>query len=281
MKNLIVDKTNKSDVEYYRIKQKRFSKNKDNLYNHYGKFSINSNPDFKEKYKCWVCNKEIIYYDEPNERVFCDDCRKKHQSEISKLQKQQTEIKSKLMLEKAMCVIEESKSYAHEFYDTYKLLLKDIESNPTKYRSSEEIVTAMVLYNYNYEFEVNKKICQYYVDFYIPECKICLEVDGERHKYKSVYDKNRDIDIRNNLGAEWEIVRIPTKYIVEYPDKIVDAMEEIKQAMINERKKNSIISDNFSIREQNYYSKILNPKKEKQDDRYKQIKEFFEKKKKS
>lgn len=282
MKNLVIDKTSKQEVELYRKRLNGKSYKKERLFEIYGEFRINSSPDFKEIYKCWECGLDITYYDEPNERIYCSKCRKEHQSEIVRLQREQTRIKNKLMLEKAMCIIEESKSYAHEYYETYKYLIKDIEENPTKYKSSEEIVVALVLYNYNYQFEANKKIDKYYVDFYIPECKVCLEVDGDRHKYNAEYDKNRDLVIRKILGSDWEIVRIPTKYIVQYPDKVVDAMYELKDKMKSERNKYGIIPDNFSNREKEYYSNILdNNKDTKEDENYKLIRDFFEKKKKN
>ena len=45
--------------------------------------------------------------------------------------------------------------------------------------------------------------------------------------HREVYDSERDIDIRNTLGKEWEIVRIPTKYIEKDPTVIPEAIERI------------------------------------------------------
>lgn len=284
MSNVKIDKTDKYEVEMYRYHAiDEFSKR---CYEEtFGKtLRINSKKNYEENFECWGCGIKVKYYDEPNERVFCKECLLKHNKEVQTLLKEQQKIKSQIMLENAIKTIEESKSYAHEFKESYEEIKKMIEKKPTLFKSSDEVVVAMVLTNYGYEYIPNHKIENYIIDFYIEELKICLEVDGERHKNHLTYDKERDMKIRSVLGADWEVVRIPTKFIPVYPDKIIDAMIELKKEMQEQRKRYGILKDNFSEREEEYYQGILSLRKQdiekrKEKEDYNRIKKYFEEKK--
>ena len=95
---------------------------------------------------------------------------------------------------------------------------------------------------------------KYRVDFYVPELKVCLEIDGHLHEHNAVYDSNRDIELRQFLGGDWEIIRVPTKYIDKNPSMIPEAIEKIKMAKAEFRKKNNgILPDHYSKRERELY----------------------------
>ena len=88
--------------------------------------------------------------------------------------------------------------------------------------------------------------------------KICIEVDGSTHQHKLEYDSNRDIELRNGLGTEWEIVRIPTKYIEDNPSKIIDGAEALAKEKKRLRKKNfGSMPYGFSQRESKHYDKLF------------------------
>ena len=68
----------------------------------------------------------------------------------------------------------------------------------------------------NLEYETQKIISGTKVDFYIPETKIILEVDGSI--YHSNKDKTflRDRRIMSEFGEKWEIVHINSDMIPKY-----------------------------------------------------------------
>lgn len=210
--------------------------------------------EVENEYVCWRCGKTIRIPYEPNERVFCVSCKNEHRKEHKELIQKYSKLKIQVMYENALRIMEKSNAYMYEYKDSAEKILQYALENDYTFESSYEMITAIVLSEYNYEFEINKTIKQYRVDFYIPELKVCLEVDGNTHEYKAIYDNRRDIELRQFLGNEWEIIRIPTKYIDKNPSMIPQAIEEIKKAKIEYRRKNiGILPDYYSIREKEHY----------------------------
>lgn len=218
------------------------------------------NPKYREMFKCWKCSKEVeVTESEPTERVFCKECFSKYMDEHQELISEYSKLKIKVMFENALRIMEKSKKiYMHEYLDSSKKIYGNAISETEKFMSSHEIIVAILLEEYGFEFNVNYQILNYKVDFYIPELKICVEVDGNLHQNKLEYDSNRDIEIRNTLGVEWEIVRIPTKYIEQNPSKIIDGIEALANEKRRLRKKNlGYMPYGYSARENKHYDKIL------------------------
>ena len=93
----------------------------------------------------------------------------------------------------------------------------------------------------------------------MPDDNICLEIDGGFHDMPSVRkrDGKRDVEIRHELGAEWETVRIPTNYVEKYPEKIVDSIFEIADKQRELRKKhNGMLPENYSKSTKAYYGSL-------------------------
>ena len=71
------------------------------------------------------------------------------------------------------------------------------------------------------------KIDRYQVDFLIPDYHIVLEIDGDRHGLKKGKDSVRDENIKYILGADWEIIRIPTELLKKNAMKLPLAIEKV------------------------------------------------------
>ena len=206
------------------------------------------------KYKCWKCGKEIEFKREPMLRIYCDECLKEVQEEHDELINEYAKLKIRVMHETALRTMEKSgHCYMHEYKRSADRILQNALNQTENYNSSDEVVTAIVLDNYNYYFEPNKKVLNYRVDFYIPELKVCLEVDGHLHKNRLEYDSLRDTKIRDELGLDWEIVRIGTKYIEQNPEKIPDAVEALANERRRWREKQSCMPYGFSKRDNTLY----------------------------
>lgn len=215
-------------------------------------------------YKCWKCDNvaDIEIYEEPNKRVFCKECSKEFKKEKENLVSEYVTLKNKVMFENALRTMEKSKgTYMHEYKCTCEMLFKKFQANPDMFLSSHEIIAAIILTDFEYEFEANKKIGKYKVDFVIPELFVCLEIDGNLHEHKLEYDNSRDIDIRHELGSKWEVIRIKTKFLEETPTILVEEIEHIYSKKKKLRvKNNGIIPEHFSKREAAHYKSILGEK---------------------
>lgn len=245
----------------------------------------------REKYTCWLCGKTTDHFLErgdvnsrgserrskeayvisnlygnvelePKRRVFCENCLEEYYQNRRMMLKEYDELKIKVMFERALLIMEDSnKVYMHEYMESANKILVDAMEHKEKYRSSYEMVTAIILNEFLYDFEINKKIGKYFVDFYIPELFTVLEIDGERHENKKSYDSKRDEEIRCLLGNKWEIIRIKTKYIDLNPEKIPDAIEELYLEHKKIRQKNNgILPEWFDERSNNRYRNILKDK---------------------
>jgi very-short-patch-repair endonuclease len=210
-----------------------------------------------DKFKCWYCGKELEYDSEPQTRVYCADCYAKAQEEQKQLLKEHIERRIRVMYGHALTKMERAGVYMHEYAEIAPRLLERALKDPERFLSSYEMISAMVLESNGYEFEVNKRIGKHMVDFYVPEMKVIYEVDGDRHEFSALEDGRRDMALREQLGADWEIVRIPTQYIEQNPEMIPEALEQMRAYKRKMRKDYcGHLPDGFSKREKALYDKI-------------------------
>lgn len=209
------------------------------------------------KVKCWNCEKTIEVQYKQKDRCFCEECLEKHRKEHKELIEKYTKLKDEVMYENALRLIEKSNTDINKYIDSAKSIKKAMDRQVGTFRSADEIVAAIFLNANELLFEPNKRIGKYITDFFIPELKVCLEVDGSTHKYTTKKDCERDITIRNILGKEWEVVRVKTKYIEKNPEDIVASIISEKMTLQNLRLQNAgIIPESYAKRYRDYYESI-------------------------
>ena len=153
------------------------------------------------------------------------------------------------LMEKAGCQMTKYKRYA-------RAVEAHSRENPEQYRSADEMITAVILLEAGFDFEMNKTVGKYVVDVFIPSIYVCLEVDGDRHKYSKREDGQRDLEIRHTLGSKWEIIRIPTKYIEKEPWKIAEAIKAVYELKKQTRDRNGgMLPESYSKAVKAYYEK--------------------------
>ena len=65
----------------------------------------------------------------------------------------------------------------------------------------------------------------YILDFYCPEARVALELDGEVHNQQIEYDRQRDNYLREHYGIV--TVRYENRHVFERPNQIIrDLLEE-------------------------------------------------------
>ena len=207
-----------------------------------------------ELYTCWRCGNSVELSEEPQTRVYCESCKQLVRDEHKKMVRQYADLKRKIMVETAVRKMERAGVYMYEYLDIAKNIKVEVDANEDVFLSADEIIAAMVLQSYNIEYEANKKIGTYTVDFYIPELTVILEIDGVQHETNRINDSKRDIALRNILGPEWEVIRIKTNYLEKNPERLPDAID----ALYAEKKKlraknNGILPEVYSKRQKAYY----------------------------
>lgn len=196
--------------------------------------------------KCWICGKEATvtrnlktvhmyngerWYDEdiPNQfqRNYCRECYDKHLQENAEENKEYIRLRHKRMFEKAVSQLEHQQIDFEEYEEAIKAVEEYNLEHLDKFDSSYEIMAAIELIKNEIYIKPQFKVGRLQVDFLIPDYHIVLEIDGERHKYSKTKDAWRDIEIRNKLGEDWEIVRIGTSNLDKDISKLVPAIEKV------------------------------------------------------
>ena len=210
-----------------------------------------------DEYACWRCGKLVRCEEEPQERVYCKECEAKAKAERQQMLDDYSEIRKRVMFETAYRKMEKAGMYMHEYLDIGKEVYEQVKADDMRLLSGDEIIAAMVLQSNAIDYKANYKIGSYVVDFYIPSMHVILEVDGDRHELHLDRDSARDINLRAILGAEWEVVRIGTKYLEMDPERLPDAIETVyKEKKKLRAKNNGIIPEYYSKRERKHYQSI-------------------------
>lgn len=193
--------------------------------------------------KCWICENEASKtfatdtfndsgyweYKKPSKfvRCYCDKCYEEVKERNKADEEEYIRLKKKQMFNSAMANLETQNVDMYKLRPAIDKVEEYIINNPDKFDSSYEIIAAIVLINAGIKFQLQKKILRYQVDIYIPSHKIIVEIDGERHKNRKTYDKERDERIIDEVGYEWNIIRIPTEHLDKNAIKLVKAIDHV------------------------------------------------------
>ena len=197
--------------------------------------------------KCWICGKpnakctrhittEYNLYNNlevrkavrtEHQRCYCEKCFEEVKKQLKEENEQYILLRRKRLFERALDTMERQRINFYKYEEAIKTIQEYNIENDGKFDSSYEIMAAIVLIQNHYHIKPQTKVGRYQVDFMLPEDKIILEIDGDRHKGKKGSDSVRDEKIRNELGADWEIIRIPTELIDQDVTKLPKAIENV------------------------------------------------------
>ena len=187
---------------------------------------------------CWRCGKEDDIKDPDHKRHYCKECEEAERAERANNKSEYVKYKFLNALEMATKNLEgnTTRLYAHK--KAYEAIKKMGLKTPEAFDSSDEILAAMVLLTSGYHVKTQVGIGNYRVDIFLEKQKTIVEIDGENHNFKVYYDSNRDKKIREMLGAEWEIIRIPTKLLRQNPEMLITAIREVRREKVKVRREN-------------------------------------------
>lgn len=221
---------------------------------------------------CWRCGK-FFSGEHTSKRTYCAECKESHEKEDQELLDKYVEMKNKIMWRRAINELEKQNLNMDSYYEEAKYVLDLALSDYGKFSSSPEMMVAIELLRQRIKAKVQYKILKYKVDFFLPDLKAVLEVDGRLHDFKVDKDSNRDVAILNELNKEdsgWEIIRIPTKFIYKDVTKVPKAVQAVRKEKLELRKKHGgFIPSHFSRRDSYQYSKIDDDYKEEHKEKMK------------
>lgn len=185
--------------------------------------------------KCWVCGKEATrtrqeYYRhgyskidrsyvraevKPSKyrRCYCDECLNKTITQEQDENNEYIRLKKRRMFLRACEILENQHTNMYAYREAIDAVEEHITENPDKYDSAYEVLTAIILIHNRIHVKMQHKVGRYQVDFILPDMLVALEIDGDRHAQRKVYDSRRDRIIQAELGPHWQIIRINTDYL--------------------------------------------------------------------
>ena len=187
---------------------------------------------------CWECGREDGYKDPDTQRHYCKECESAEQERRESDKANYVKYKFLNALETAARNLENKTENFYAYKKTYETIKSAGLSAPAAFDSSDEILAAIILISSGYRVKTQAKIDRYRVDILLEKQKTIVEIDGEHHDFRVYYDSNRDKKIRELLGAEWEVVRIPTKLLRQNPEALVVAIREVRKEKVRVRQEN-------------------------------------------
>ena len=210
------------------------------------------------KVTCWKCGKQMEVK-AVNKRSYCEECANEDKIQNEKEMEQYLRYRAKFMLNKAMKMLENQKCEIdmRKYRASYELLKEVIEKDYRKFDSSHEVAATMELLRNRLHVKVHPSIAKHKPDFMLRELKVILEIDGFLHKTSLEGDFQFDINMRKELGCDWEVIRIPTEYIESNIMKLVDAIVEMKKYKQKIRKENNgLLPQWFSARDKKVWKEL-------------------------
>lgn len=189
---------------------------------------------------CWECGKpattvrgflDVREFEHdpvtPFHRCYCDRCKAIVEENEKADRELYIKLRKKEMFLKACNLLEDQGTKMYDYKEAIDVVYEFLMENLDRFDSSYEVLAAIVLIHNRIYVKTQHKIGRYQVDFLLPDLMVVLEIDGERHKHKQVYDTKRDLDIKRMLGDGWDIIRIPTEHLDRNAKKLPEAIYKV------------------------------------------------------
>ena len=173
--------------------------------------------------KCIKCGEEcsIAKYDS-NKGYACTKCKAKEKRMFQEQRKARA-------FERAVRKMKSSPT-TRKLFNQYSEAIEEVHAmieNGVKFDSVEEILVAIQLTKDRISFVTQKEVAGHKADFVINDMKIVLEVDGVLYHTDEERDAEIDCRMKQDLGDDWEIIRISDENINFYFPAIIKAINRV------------------------------------------------------
>ncbi|MDH6357858.1 DUF559 domain-containing protein [Parabacteroides sp. PF5-9] len=117
-----------------------------------------------------------------------------------------------------------------------KRIYKDYRHYLRQHATPAEKGLWKLLKNHQFEglkFRRQQSIGKYIIDFYCPEIRLAIELDGQVHVGNEEYDEQRAIFIKEKMNIY--ILRYENKIVFEHPKWILDDISEYRKRWMREK----------------------------------------------
>ena len=164
---------------------------------------------------CDVCGKTIRTRTYNTSNVYrCYSCESKRavdNNKIKKLAKERLELEESREQGVDFIHYHRFESAVENLNPKYFFAIQEAEKFKEKFDSVPEVIAFVELLYIGARVIPHQKVGSYTVDFYLPDEKVIVEVDGSL--YHSNLDKEfrRDLVLKNTLGGDWVVKHIPAE----------------------------------------------------------------------
>lgn len=211
-------------------------------------------------FECWRCGTLVqACVEDPKIRLFCPDCKIEHPKELEAKRQEYMKLRMELMWERAIRTVEKQHDAKMYLYlEPAKVVREKALNDVEAFDSAHEMIAAIELLRVPTKVKIHPTVGKHKPDFMLPNEKVILEIDGYMHKHRKKEDYQRDIEIRQELGAEWEVVRIPTRYLEQNSGALYTAIKQLKRYQQKLRRQNSgLLPPNYSGRDAVAWKKVM------------------------
>lgn len=202
---------------------------------------------------CWNCNAQL----ESGQKRYCPKCEEANTRMQMIVRKEYDKLKDELSLERALIMLEKQGCDMSIYKEATDAVRGKIKEKPGTFQSGYEMAATIELLRNRIRIKTQYSVGAYRVDLALLEENIFLEIDGQSHILSMKHDKERDIKIRLLSGPEWEIVRIPTKYLEKNIKQLLPAVREIRDFQQDVRERNhGLMPKWFSARDERAWKEL-------------------------
>lgn len=174
---------------------------------------------------CSRCGKKVerVSYGR-NQNVICDACavgESKRKAALNKALKNELTPQSETRFNKAVEELVGQEKHIGE----YEKAIRAARTKAEKYGSIPEAMVAIELLRLGYRIIPQYKVGRYRIDFYAPESKFALEVDGGTF-HRNNRNKEREAIIQVSLGLNVRIIHVSAELIRDNIQKLGEYIDK-------------------------------------------------------
>ncbi len=162
-----------------------------------------------------------------NQHIICDACavgESKRMKALNGILKHQLTPQGE---ERFMKAVKELRQQVDDI-DNYKSAIRAARTRADRYGSVPEAMVAIELLRLGYKIIPQQRVGKYRIDFYIPEDKFAVEVDGEVF-HRNIRNKDREAVIQISLGLDIRIIHVSAELIRKNITRLGDYIDKALQ----------------------------------------------------